>query len=67
MWWRDKYNEQTRRKRINYLVVLPEEEGDETPKIIYCKTYEVAVKLRDSVEGAEVYTKQDYMEEMARG
>ena len=45
---------------MNYLVVLPEKREDDSAKIIYCQTYEVAVKLRDSVEGSVIYTKEEY-------
>ena len=48
------------KKPMNYLVVLPEKREDDSAKIIYTQTYEVAVKLRDSVEGSVIYTKEEY-------
>lgn len=48
---------------MDYLVVLPEEDGEihNSSKIIYCKTYEVAVKLSAFTEGSVVYKKEDWV------
>lgn len=48
---------------MDYLVVLPEEDGEihNSSKIIYCKTYEVAVKLSAFTEGSVVYKKEEWL------